>query len=120
MKLLQSLGVVTILILPLIGPVVSAGPGDAPALYVQHCAQCHGADRLGLMGPALLPENLTRLTRDAAIEIVGSGRAATQMPPFGQVLDEGQIAALVDFVYTPLAETPAWGRDKIQASHKIL
>ncbi len=32
-----------------------AGPA---ALYRQHCAACHGADRLGAMGPALLPESL--------------------------------------------------------------
>ena len=34
-----------------------------PALYAEHCAACHGADRLGGMGPALLPENLERLKR---------------------------------------------------------
>ena len=39
---------------------------DASALYARHCAQCHGADRLGLMGPALLPENLTRVKKKAA------------------------------------------------------
>ncbi len=31
-------------------------------LYAEHCAACHGADRLGGQGPALLPENLGRLT----------------------------------------------------------
>ena len=31
----------------------------------QHCAACHGADRLGGMGPALLPESLGRLSRTA-------------------------------------------------------
>ena len=34
---------------------------DAPALYAEHCAECHGADRLGGIGPALLPSNLGRL-----------------------------------------------------------
>jgi mono/diheme cytochrome c family protein len=36
----------------------------APELYRKHCAECHGADRFGLMGPALLPENLSRLRKD--------------------------------------------------------
>jgi hypothetical protein len=91
---------------------------DASALYAQHCAQCHGAERLGLMGPALLPENLKRLNRPAAVDAVANGRPASQMPAFGQVLDGQQINALVDYVYTPLAEPPVWDRDQIEASRK--
>jgi len=72
------------------------------------------------MGPALLPENLTRLKRQEAIEVVTDGRVATQMPPFGKVLNGQQIAALVDFVYSPLAELPRWDIDEISASRKIL
>ena len=30
----------------------SAGAADAPAVYQQHCAVCHGPGRLGLTGPA--------------------------------------------------------------------
>ncbi|NUO87598.1 MAG: cytochrome C oxidase Cbb3, partial [Cupriavidus sp.] len=39
----------------------AATAADPAALYGQHCAACHGADRLGAMGPALLPESLERL-----------------------------------------------------------
>ena len=35
-------------------------------LYDTHCASCHGADRLGGIGPALLPENLSRLKQPEA------------------------------------------------------
>ena len=38
-----------------------AAKPDAPAIYQQHCAVCHGAQRTGLMGPALLPESLERV-----------------------------------------------------------
>ena len=38
-----------------------AAAADAPALYQQHCAVCHGPGRLGVTGPALLPESLSRL-----------------------------------------------------------
>ena len=31
------------------------------ALYSEHCASCHGAQRIGGMGPGLLPESLERL-----------------------------------------------------------
>jgi mono/diheme cytochrome c family protein len=94
--------------------------GPAEALYQAHCAQCHGPDRLGLMGPALLPENLGRLSRDDAARTIREGRAASQMPAFGETLDAGEIQGLVDYVYTPLPELPAWGLAEVSASHKIL
>ena len=93
---------------------------DAAALYAQHCALCHGAQRLGLMGPALLPENLKRLHKAAAAEVVTKGRAATQMPAFGHLLDAQQVAALVGYVYTPLPEVPRWDMAEILASRKTL
>ena len=42
-----------------------AAPANAAvqALYQQHCASCHGEQRLGGMGPALLPESLARLRK---------------------------------------------------------
>ncbi|MCB1792802.1 MAG: c-type cytochrome [Gammaproteobacteria bacterium] len=92
---------------------------DAPALYVQHCAQCHGADRLGLMGPALLPENLTRVKKKAAAKVIAEGRAATQMPALGGVLGQQAIDALVEYIYTPLPQIPAWGETQISASRKV-
>ena len=70
------------------GAAVQAAPGTA-ALYQQHCSECHGAGRLGAMGPALLPENLGRVKRDEAVEIVVHGRIATQMPAFGDRLSAG-------------------------------
>ena len=52
---------------------------DAPALYQKHCAECHNAQRLGGMGPALLPGNLKRLRKKAAVDVISNGRIATQM-----------------------------------------
>ena len=89
---------------------------DAAHLYAQHCAACHGADRLGGMGPALLPSNLERLRRPAALDTVAKGRAGTQMPAFADRLDAAEIRALVDYVYTPPAVMPAWGPQQIAAS----
>ena len=70
---------------------------DAPALYREHCASCHGADRLGGQGPALLPENLGRLTGARAGAVIASGREATQMPGFAQMLGKAEIDALTAF-----------------------
>lgn len=90
-----------------------------PALYVQHCAQCHGADRLGLMGPALLPENLTRVRKTEAARVIAEGRPATQMPALGAVLDKAAIERLVEYIYTPLPTVPAWDVEQIEASRKV-
>ncbi len=98
----------------------ATSPIETSVLYATHCAQCHGADRLGLMGPALLPENLTRVRKDAAAKVISDGRAATQMPPFSKTLSSDQIAGLVDLIYTPLAAIPEWREAQIESSRKVL
>ncbi|MCP4329662.1 MAG: cytochrome C oxidase Cbb3 [Alphaproteobacteria bacterium] len=92
---------------------------DGAALYAGHCASCHGADRLGSIGPALLPENLKRLRKAKAIEVVKHGQAATQMPAFGDTLSGIQIDDLVELIYTPLDAVPTWGMAEIVASREI-
>ena len=91
-------------------------PDDAAAIYARHCASCHGADRLGGVGPALLPENLQRLRKSKAADAISNGLPASQMPAFAATLDASEIKALVELVYTPPAETPQWGRAQITAS----
>jgi mono/diheme cytochrome c family protein/WD40 repeat protein len=97
----------------------AAQPAQADAArqsYQTHCASCHGADRLGGTGPALLPGNLARLRRPDAVKTITQGRQATQMPAFEKLLAPPQIAALTEFIYTPLASMPRWGMDEIRAS----
>ena len=89
------------------------------ALYQTHCADCHGADRLGGQGPALLPETLRRLSRDKAVSVIADGRAATQMPAFGDEIDKDAITGLVDLIYTPLPDLPTWDRAEIEASRTL-
>jgi len=92
---------------------------DVPGaeIYQQHCAECHGADRLGAIGPALLPENLKRLRRKKASGVIAYGRPASQMPAFAETLSMAKIDSLVDLIYTPLPEVPTWGMTEISASH---
>ena len=92
---------------------------DAVKLYADNCAACHGADRLGGQGPALLPENLGRLMGPRAAAVIAEGRTATQMPGFGAKLDKDEIAALAAYVAKPLAQIPAWGTAEIAASRVI-
>ena len=118
-KLSQRLILLVSLLLPL-APLQAAEQTTTLAnedLYQQNCAACHGADRLGLVGPALLPENLKRLRKKAAIETVTNGRPATQMPPFGEKLSGEQISALVSHIYTPLIDIPDWGESEIRKSY---
>ncbi|HLO96549.1 MAG TPA: c-type cytochrome, partial [Burkholderiaceae bacterium] len=97
---------------------VSEVPSGA-ALYRQHCASCHGAERTGGMGPALLPESLERLRKPEALAVIRNGRAATQMPAFGARLGEAEIQALQAFVYAPQLPVPRWSDADIRASRSF-
>ena len=97
----------------------TAAEPDAARLYADHCAQCHGMDRLGRMGPALLPENLGRLTGAGALAVIAGGRAATQMPGFTGTLESEEIAALGAYISKPLPSVPTWAADEISASRVV-
>ncbi|QIL43699.1 cytochrome C oxidase Cbb3 [Acidovorax sp. HDW3] len=89
---------------------------DAPALYQQHCASCHGAHRTGLMGPALLPESLERTRAAEVLRVIQEGRQATQMAGFAGHLSAEEIKALADWVRTPVVPAPRWSEADIRAS----
>jgi mono/diheme cytochrome c family protein/DNA-binding beta-propeller fold protein YncE len=89
---------------------------QAERLYAEHCAACHGADRLGAIGPALLPGNLARLKRPEAVEVILRGRTASRMPGFASTVGAEEARALTDYIYAPLAAVPQWGEAQIRAS----
>jgi mono/diheme cytochrome c family protein/DNA-binding beta-propeller fold protein YncE len=97
-------------------PAAGEAAPDGAALYTQHCAACHGAERLGGTGPALLPQNLGRLQPAQAARAIAMGLPATQMPAFGERLSAEQVEAVVAHVYTPPAAVPTWDRAQIEAS----
>jgi cytochrome c553/DNA-binding beta-propeller fold protein YncE len=98
-----------------------AGPAlaDPAGLYAAHCAACHGADRLGGTGPALIPETLGRMRGPDLAGVITQGRPATQMPGFAGTLSEPEIADLAAWLETPLASVPPWGAAEIAASHTL-
>ena len=100
-------------------PPVLAESGSAQ-LYRNNCATCHGAERLGGSGPALLPESLARLKKNKVEEIIAEGELATQMPAFGDKLSPQDIAALAAYIYAPPAIPPKWDEADIRASHIIV
>lgn len=109
--------IVTATLFFIVSTLSCASSASIDVLYQQHCASCHGANRLGGMGPALLPENLKRLRKNKAIKVIENGRAATQMPAFVNKLTDTDIQSLVNYVYTPLPQIPQWGLDEIKKSH---
>ncbi len=92
---------------------------DHVGLFKEHCASCHGEDRLGSSGPALLPENLKRVKKPQATISIADGLPATQMPGFSDKLNAAEIESLVEYIYTPLSEIPVWDEETIKASHII-
>lgn len=89
---------------------------DTQAIYREHCAECHGKERLGAMGPALLPQNLSRLKQKFAIDVIANGRVATQMPAFSEKLTTAQIESLAQLIYSEPKKTPSWGVNDMRAS----
>jgi len=108
--------------LALAASIVSADatPLDAVRIFAERCAACHGVDRFGGMGPALLPESLERLRKPAAAATIANGRAATQMPPFGGMLRKDEIDALIAYLYAAPTTPPAWSAADIAASRVVL
>jgi mono/diheme cytochrome c family protein len=94
---------------------IMAGPAaaaDVASNFKEHCASCHGSDRLGGLGPALLPENLGRLRKADAEKVIRDGRPATQMLGVGQKLSAEEIKALVDYVTRRLSQGRRGARRK--------
>ncbi|NIZ63173.1 cytochrome C oxidase Cbb3 [Sedimentitalea sp. CY04] len=102
--------------LMLIGSPVLADP---EALYQENCASCHGENRLGGTGPALIPETLKRMRGPKVANVITEGRTATQMPAFAEDMTADQITELAAWLKTPLDELPAWGEEQINASREM-
>ena len=103
----------------LLAAALAAAQADPSKTYQQHCAACHGADRLGGTGPALLPENLERLKKADALKVIRDGRVATQMAGFSHVLSPVESEGIANFIYTAVQPRPRWGEAEIRASRVV-
>lgn len=92
---------------------------DPEKLYETHCLSCHAPNRLGGMGPALLPDSLARLKQPDAAKAIADGLPATQMPAFRTLLQPDEINALAEWIYTPPKLPPKWDAGDIAASRIV-
>lgn len=110
----------------LLGGVALAGAaaepvagGEVKKLFAEYCAECHGEDRLGGTGPALIPQTLARKGAESVLATITQGRPQTQMAGFAEQFTADEIAALAAYVGTPLREVPEWGASQITASRVV-
>lgn len=109
----RSLVAIVIAVLALGNGTAQADPA---AVYAENCAECHGADRLGALGPALIPQTLKRMRGPKVAEVIQHGRIATQMPAYGEILEASTVEELAAWLKTPLDTIPTWETAQIADS----
>lgn len=68
--------------------------------YTANCAACHGNDRQGVIGPALLPDTLIE-SDELYAEAIADGRPGTAMPSWTAAgMSEAEISAMVTWLKT--------------------
>ncbi|MBV2361649.1 nitrite reductase [Thalassococcus sp. CAU 1522] len=92
---------------------------DPATVYAENCADCHGAQRLGAIGPALIPETLKRMRGPNLADVILNGRVASQMPAFAETLTPEAVEELAAYLKAPLDFTPTWTETDIAASREL-
>jgi cytochrome c553 len=76
-------------------------------IYADVCAQCHGPNGEGGIGPSLSNSEFQKENSDQAIfDIINKGHEATAMIAWGEILSPEQIEQLVSFIRQLRAEIP--------------
>jgi nitrite reductase (NO-forming)/hydroxylamine reductase len=110
--------------------IVMPGGAVAPALFDgkavdavfrDSCSGCHGPNREGATGPALIPGRLTA-NDDFYFDVIKNGRPGTVMPAWGAAgMSDEEIWALIGYIRSkPSAEAIQWEMDQIAASRQVL
>jgi len=72
---------------------------DGAEIYADVCAQCHGPEGQGLVGPSLAdPEFQADNTDQDIFNTINKGHEATAMIAWGEILSSEQIQQLVEFI----------------------
>ena len=103
-------------------PALALNVQRAEALYTQHCAVCHGADRGGYIGPALNRDAL-KLTRAQVTGRIIAGKPPTLMPQhtsWSGLLPAKDMALLAELVTTEPQRSLSWGMEDARNSLQVL
>ncbi|MBP7682337.1 MAG: c-type cytochrome [Deltaproteobacteria bacterium] len=99
-------------------PLVQGAP--VSEFFRNTCGGCHGTNREGGVGPALIPIRLTS-PRAFYVDTVTNGRPGTAMPAWSPPLSANEIGRLVDYIFTPPAPgTVVWEMAQIVASRAVI
>jgi mono/diheme cytochrome c family protein len=80
---------------------------EASAVYSELCAQCHGPEGKGSIGPSLAASEFqSSITDPELFDSINLGHSATAMIGWGEVLNSDQIQQMVTFI-RGLSEEPA-------------
>lgn len=88
--------------------------------YRDSCGGCHGPNRQGAVGPALVPGRLVE--NDAFyLHTIRNGRPGTAMPAWKHTLTEAEMWLLLGLLRSPVDESQArWELADIAASRQVL
>jgi mono/diheme cytochrome c family protein len=84
--------------------VEAAGGIDGGAVYQQRCAGCHGGDGSGGIGPRLAGGRVVAQFPDPAAQVAVVTNGRRGMPAFAPRLTAEEIAAVVEYTRTVLAD----------------
>ncbi len=100
---------------------LAADPIDARKLFMDNCAGCHQAGRVGTrFAPALKKERLAALSNNAVSAMIMTGIPGTLMPPWANKLSEAEIGALATLVRTNSAEDLEWTMEDAKKTLTVL
>lgn len=78
---------------------INASEQNGRSVYLNRCASCHHAERIGLSAPPLIPETLDKLTDEKMTKIISKGLPNTLMPSHADLKPE-EIADVISFLRT--------------------
>jgi DNA-binding beta-propeller fold protein YncE len=93
--------------------------GDAQQLFTKNCAVCHGGDRGGYIGPALVKERHQSLSEAAIRTMMMTGILETLMPPWGGKLKPQEIRDLAALIKNTSRAEVSWGMEDIRSSLEV-
>jgi nitrite reductase (NO-forming) / hydroxylamine reductase len=101
-------------------PLSDADMAHATQVFFDRCAGCHGAQRGGATGPALLPETMTQ-RGVPYLQAIMFGGLPGGMPDFGRqgILDAEETTLLAHFLMLPPPEAPQISLEQIRESWHV-